>query len=197
MSVGTPLPKPGLHNKSFADERSRPCPPERTIYLVARGRRARGLVIPNHFHVGRGVVDHRNRTVPSSQLHLATALLPSWRLRHLWKSLGTNPSFAAIEHEVHLELQSPVRCQGRISFHRASSAHSEQQPGWGQGLLLPTPHPDGRVSAASSWSLLSFWHRLREPPRVANVSSTALQRFLPGVASPLPGTTRGHGPRRT
>ena len=175
----------------------RDLPPVRSTYLVARGPAASISSSATTSMSSRGCIARRNRTVPSSPLHVATALLPSWRLRHLWKSLGTNPSFAAMKREVHPELQSPVRCQGRISFHRASSAHSEQQPGWGQGFLLPTPHPDGRVSAASSWSLLSFWHRLREPPRVANVSSTALQRFLPGSASPLPGTTREHGSRRT
>ena len=36
--------------------------------------------------------------------------------------------------------------------------------GMGPRLCVPSPHPDGRVSAASSWSLLSFWHRLKEPP---------------------------------
>src|SRR6185503_13885474 len=79
-------------------------------------------------------------------------------------SLGTNPSFAAMEHEIHLEPPSPVRCQGRISFHRVSSAHSEKQPGWGQDSSWSSPHPDGRVSATSGWSLLSSWHRPREPP---------------------------------
>src|SRR5688572_11510714 len=34
-------------------------------------------------------------------------------------------------------------------------------------------------------------------PQVANVSSTALQRFLLEFASPLPRTTREHGSRRT
>lgn len=44
-------------------------------------------------------------------------------------------------NEVHLEPPSPVRCQGRTSFHRASSAHSEQQPGWGRGFFSPHPIP--------------------------------------------------------
>src|SRR5262245_33588660 len=90
--------------------------------------------------------------------------------------------------EIHLEPPSPVRSQKKTSFHRASSAHSEQQPGWGQGSFLPTPHPDGRVSAASSWSLLSFWHWLKEPPSsrqrvlhcLAEVHSLGLRRRSQG-----------------
>ena len=102
-----------------------------------------------------------------------------------------------MEHELHLEPPSPVRCQGRISFHRASSAHSEQQPGWGQDFVCPHPIPTAE-------SVLHLAGRFFPPgidhgnhPTVANVSSTALQRFLPGVASPLPRTTREHGSRRT
>src|SRR5262245_63830811 len=90
--------------------------------------------------------------------------------------------------EIHLEPPSPVRSQKKTSFHRESSAHSEQQPGWGQGSFLPAPHPDGRVSAASGWSLLSFWHRLEGttpesptcPPLPCRGSSLGLRRRSQG-----------------
>lgn len=125
-----------------------------------------------------------NRSKLDASAQSATALLPSWWLHHLWKSLGTNPSFAAMKREVHLEPPSPVRCQGRSSFHRGSSAHSEQQPGRGQDSSWSSPRPDGRVSAASGWSLLSSWHRPREPPHgrqrvlhcLAEVHSSGLRR---------------------
>ena len=124
-------------------------------------------------------------------------MLPSWWLRHLWKSLGTNPSFAAMEHEIHLEPPSPVQCQERISFHRVSSAHSEQQPGWGQDFVCPHPIPTAESVLHLAGRFFPSGIDSKNHPRVANVSSTALQRFLPGFASPLPRTTREHGSRRT
>ena len=183
LSEARPLKRTLLAEKQFFETT-----PPAALYLPgsARAGGGFGLAIRNHFHVWSRV--HRSSEPNSSKLNSsarsATALLPSWWLHHLWKSLGTNPSFAAMEREVHLEPPSPVRCQGRISFHRASYAHSEQQPGWGQDSCCPSPHPDGRVSAASSWSLLSFWHRLEEPPSnrqrvlhcLAEVHSLGLRR---------------------
>ena len=124
-------------------------------------------------------------------------MLPLWWLHHLWKSLGTNLGFAAVEHELHLEPPSPVRSQGRISFHRVSSAHSEQQPGWGQSFHRSHPIPTAESVLHLAGRFFPSGIDSRNHPRVANVSSTALQRFLPGCASPLPRTTREHGSRRT
>jgi hypothetical protein len=60
-----------------------------------------------------------------------------------------------MEHEIHLEPPSPVRCQGRISFHRVSSAHSEQQPGWGQDSSCSFT-PSRRPSQCCIWLVASF-----------------------------------------
>ena len=148
---------------------------------------------------GSGSIAPRNRTNPSStRARERDSLLPSWWLHHLWKSLGTNPSFAAMEREIHLEPPSPVRCQGRISFHRASSAHSEQQPGWGQDSSWSFT-PSRRPSQCCIWLVASFLLALTlgTTPWSPTCPPLPCRGSLPGFASPLPGTTRGHGPRRT
>jgi len=190
---------PVLRNESFLRGAIlRDHPAARSAYLVARaaGDRSRR---PERVHARSESIAPRNRTVPSSTRTAlcATALLPS---------MAVAPSMEVAW------LQPKSRCDGERGTPRATIAcpvsgkdlvppsilrSQRTAAGMGPGVLLPSPHPGGRVSAASSWSLLSSWHRPWEPPRIANVSSTALQRFLPGFASPLPGTTRGHGPRRT
>ena len=91
-----------------------------------------------------------------------------------------------MEHEIHLEPPSPVRCQKRTSFHRASSAHSEQQPGWGQDFLCPHPIPTAESVLHLAGRFFPPGIDLGNHPMVANVSSTALQRFTPWVCVAAP-----------
>ena len=160
--------------------------PERTTYLVAHLPAGIRLAFRNHFHVGsrnqRSSKPNSSKRAgaPSNRVAPIMAVAPSMevaRYKPKFRRDGARDTPRAT-------IACPV--SGKDLVPPSILRSQRTTAGMGPGLFLPSPHPDGRVSAASSWSLLSFWHRLREPPRVANVSSTALQRFLLWVCVAAP-----------
>jgi hypothetical protein len=187
--VGTPLRSPAFEIESFSPRNESPRPSRRTLHLPGSARGGRSISCPSSATMcGRRTSVPRNRTVPSST-HPRGARL---RCSHHGgctiygsRSVRTqvSPRWSARYTSSH-HRQSGVREGARFTEAPPLTANNSRD---GARTLLgphPVPTAESVLHLAGRFFPSGIDHG--NHPTVANVSSTALQRFTPRVCVAAP-----------
>ena len=164
---GAHLSRSPAFNESFSprSERSRPPRRSRTTYLVARA--PAGYLVSRSATTsmyGCGSIAPRYRTVPSSGgARSRDRVAPIMLVSPSMEVARYKPKFRrdGARDTPRTTIACPVSEEDLVPPSILRSQRTTA--GMGPRLCVPSPHPDGRVSAASGWSLLSFWHWLWKP----------------------------------
>jgi hypothetical protein len=164
--------------------------PQRTTYLVARLRNGACLKCRDPFHVRSRFA--RSSAPNSSKLSRCAIRDRVAPIIVVAPSMGVaryKPKFH--RHGARDTPRASIACpvSGEDLVPPSTLRSQRTTAGMGPGLCVSSPHPDGRVSAASSWSLLSSWHRFRNHPKPPTCPP------LPCRGSSLGLRRRSQGPR--
>lgn len=184
--MGTPLRSPAFEIESFSPRSESPRPSRRTLHLPGSARGGGSISCPSSASMcGRRTSVPRNRTFQARRIRAKRdCVAPIMVVAPSMEVARYEPKFRrdGARGTPRATIASPVSGKELVSPRLLRSQRTTA--GTGPGLLWSSPRPDGRVSAASGWSLLSFWHRPREPPQgrqrvlhcLAEVHSSGLRR---------------------
>jgi len=198
--VGTPLRSPAFEIESFSPRSESPRPSRRTLHLPGSARGGGSISCPSSASMcGRRTSVPRNRTFQARRIRAERdCVAPIMVVAPSMEVARYEPKFRrdGARGTPRATIASPVSGKELVSPRLLRSQRTTA--GTGPGLFLVLT-PSRRPSQCCIWLVASFLlaSTTGTTPRSPTCPPLPCRGSLLGFASPLPKTTRGHGPRRT